>query len=628
MREDGNPLYCNVEAGSRGGGPAAGLKRTPWNRWITVKAILPDSKFKILLAALLLPALLGSCAYFNTLYNARRTFKEAEETAAKDGNTKSVRVKYDEVAEGCAKVIRDYPDSRWVDDAIFLMGKALVRKEEYNDGIRKFLELITNYPESDYVPASLYWLALANYEKRDYNQALVYTQRFLKNYPDNELRYQVLFLAGDISVELENNDQALDYFSMVAEEASKREIVDKAILKSADLHYRFEDWKNASVFYERAFGKGLNRSDRYLISLKLGQSYAKTGRCREALEILETTMKDAATTNERGPVELGQALAYACMDSLDRAIDIYKKVTVTYPGSDYSAEACYRLGLIYQEKLDSLQRAQEFFEKVGRESSGSKYASTALQKSGSLKRLIELQKSSAGERTAEQEAENKFYMAELQLTKLDEINLAIRNYTIVADSFPGSRVAPKAAYALAWIRENRTGEKEKAVELYGALVMRYPCSHQAAGAVEQLVRMGENELAASLSAYIASALIDSVAAEAERGRMAPDTLSTGGTESPPDSTSAARMTPDELRKKALKDTRYPLPQPDEAVEAVKRAPADSLRSARKGEGAVTDTLKNVPGGPGAGPDTLRAAGKSGEAKPDSTGRKEKDRDGE
>ena len=46
-----------------------------------MKAILPVSKFKVPLAALLLPALLGSCAYFNTLYNARRTFKEAEEAA-------------------------------------------------------------------------------------------------------------------------------------------------------------------------------------------------------------------------------------------------------------------------------------------------------------------------------------------------------------------------------------------------------------------------------------------------------------------------------------------------------------------------------------------------------------------
>ena len=100
--------------------------------------------------------------------------------------------------EKCGKVIRDYPDSKWVDDAIFLMGQSLVRQGEYDKGIRKFIELTTNYPESKYVSRSMYWLAMANYDKGEYNQALLYTSRFLEAYPDDDQRFQVMFLAGDI----------------------------------------------------------------------------------------------------------------------------------------------------------------------------------------------------------------------------------------------------------------------------------------------------------------------------------------------------------------------------------------------------------------------------------------------
>ena len=71
---------------------------------------------------------------------------------ARDGEVdRNLEEKYGEVIEKCGKVIRDYPDSKWVDDAIFLMGQSLVRQGEYDKGIRKFIELTTNYPESEYV---------------------------------------------------------------------------------------------------------------------------------------------------------------------------------------------------------------------------------------------------------------------------------------------------------------------------------------------------------------------------------------------------------------------------------------------------------------------------------------------
>jgi len=108
----------------------------------------------ILVAVVLAAAVtLGSCAYFNTLYNAKKIYGEAEEMREnKDGEVdRNLKEKYNEVITKCGKVIRDYPDSKWVDDAIFLMGKCLVRQGEYDKGIRKFLELTTNYPERNYV---------------------------------------------------------------------------------------------------------------------------------------------------------------------------------------------------------------------------------------------------------------------------------------------------------------------------------------------------------------------------------------------------------------------------------------------------------------------------------------------
>jgi TolA-binding protein len=477
-------------------------------------------------AVLLIILSILSCAYFNTLYNARRMYGEAEEQRVEKGDSKASRTKYEEVVKKCANLISAYPDSRWVDDALFLMGQALVRQGELNKGIRKFTELRSNFPESKYVAPALYWLALANFEKRDYLQALDFTGKYLARHPDHELRYQTMFLAGDVHLELENTEEALNFYSMVAEQAGEREVVDEAVTKSAALFYKNEDWEKAADNYRKALRKGLPSERRRELSLALGDCYTKIGKCAEAMELFDRLDEEVLTSRDKPPVLLGQAASYECMDSLSSALASYDRVTKDYPKSSFSAEAYYRMGIIYHEKMDSLVRAEEAFSKVAGEYANSPYASVALQKSSSMKRLIELQKSEGEGETRDQLADKRFLTAEIQLMRLGEIDLAIANYRAVVDSFSGTEAAPKAAYALAWIYRHERGDSIMAVDAYREVAVRYPLTPQAKGAVMELRELGEDDLVTTLAAYIDSALADTAAAwaeeEARRRKMQAD----------------------------------------------------------------------------------------------------------
>ena len=454
--------------------------------------------------------LAASCAYFNTLYNARRIYRETEERReqGKSGE-REMRESYEEVITKCAKVVRDYPDSRWVDDALFLMGKALVRKGDIDKGIRKFVELMTNFPESDYVPKSIYWLGLAYYEKGDSNHALVYTDRFLDEYPKNELRNKVMFLAGDVSRELEQEEEALSYYSRVAEEASDGDVIDEATLKTAELFYEKGDWEKAASAYLRVLRKGIPWARKYEISLALGDCYIRMEKCAEALEVYDRLMEEIVTAKEKPPVELGRASSYVCMDSLETALSIFESVTGEFPRSSYSAEAFYHIGVIYHERLDSLQRAQEAFSKVAGEYADSEFAPRAIDKSTSIKRLIELEQSPGeGASGREQMAEKRFLAAEIQLTQLGEIDLALEKYTALLDSFPKSSYAPQAAYAIAWIHDREKQDRDRAIELYRRVISLYPRSPQALGSIERLGTLGALELRERMQAVVDSALVD------------------------------------------------------------------------------------------------------------------------
>jgi TolA-binding protein len=507
-----------------------------------------NAAFTIAVASLVLGASFNSCAYFNTLYNARKLYKEAEKAGEKGGGGKEQREKYKHVIEKCAQLIQDYPKSRWVDDAAFLMGMALVRQEEYDKGIRKFLEILANFPESGYVPEAIYWISFSYYKKDDYNLALSFTERLLKEYPKSELRYQALFLGGDIKRELEDYEGALEFYGRVADAASKKEIIDEARLKSAELFYARHEWDKAGASYEKLLGKGITWEKRYTISLALGDCYARTGKCRDALLLFDGLLAKATAVQDIPSLLLGRAESYVCMDSLGRAFSVYDEVIVKYPKSTYSAQAYYRKGVIYHEKLDSLRAAQEAFSKVSGEYASSEYAAVSLEKSSSMNRLLELQQSAGGAETSEQAAEKRLMAAEIQLTRLGNVPVALAGYASMLDSFPETDVAPKAAYAIAWIHQYRLNEKDTAIARYRFLVEQYPRSPQARGALFQLGYLGATDLKGYLSAFVDSVRADTTAAQktASVAAALPDSLGAAKIEPPPvspDTTGRARIEP-------------------------------------------------------------------------------------
>ena len=71
--------------------------------------------------------ILSSCAYFNTFYNAQQFYKEADKLRLeKDGEMIPITAldKYGKVIDKCQKVLKDFPDSRFVTEATLLMAKS------------------------------------------------------------------------------------------------------------------------------------------------------------------------------------------------------------------------------------------------------------------------------------------------------------------------------------------------------------------------------------------------------------------------------------------------------------------------------------------------------------------------
>ena len=80
----------------------------------------------------------SGCAYFNTFYNAKIYYQEAEKLRLeKEGEATPITAmdKYGKVIEKCQKVLNEFPKSRFKTNAVLLMAQARYYRGDYDIAI-------------------------------------------------------------------------------------------------------------------------------------------------------------------------------------------------------------------------------------------------------------------------------------------------------------------------------------------------------------------------------------------------------------------------------------------------------------------------------------------------------------
>ena len=107
---------------------------------------------KIFLTIFPILLFLSGCVYFNTFYMARRNFKIAERQYEKDKGVVSQTNKknYTDSIEAAALVVRDFPDSKYIDDSLFIIGISYFRTGDYSRALLKFNEILQAFPDGEF----------------------------------------------------------------------------------------------------------------------------------------------------------------------------------------------------------------------------------------------------------------------------------------------------------------------------------------------------------------------------------------------------------------------------------------------------------------------------------------------
>lgn len=539
------------------------------------------------------------CAYFNTFYNAKRLYAEAQEIPrSREGTaSSSTKDKYDKVIAKCEAVIASYPDSKHVDDAILLIGKCLYETGDYGGAIGRLSVLDTLSTDAKVKAEGRLVTAKSYIAKDETDKAIPFLQQAVDANP-KDASDEMLFYLGTALVKSGDDSTAVRYLEQLALNYPRSSFRVQADLEVAEVYAERGEYEKSLAVYGRLRRVPLEEPDQIRFLTGLGKAHTENGDFEEAIAVYRELDSYIVDPTLKAAYLLVKARAYTGLDSIPVAIDTYKTIGASYPRSMFSAEAHYRLGGIYQDKLDSLQLAQQEFDKVAGEYAGSPYASESISSSAAISKLLRLNESLKSGGGGEDQASVQFDLAEIELLQFENYEKALAGYRKVVDEFPDNDLAPRAAYAIAYIYDAQLGDTTNAVPAYELVSARYTYTQQGEFARDALKRLGhpvpEPPPAPPKEEAPAAAASDTTRVVAPG-----DTTGSGG------------------QTKSASDTTRAVPPPAVTASDTTRAaaPGDTTRTAPP-SAAASDTTKTVEQ-PKAESDTTKTTGRT-EAKDDTT----------
>ncbi|NOZ08159.1 MAG: outer membrane protein assembly factor BamD [FCB group bacterium] len=441
--------------------------------------------FKRFVLAAALVLLLG-CVYYNTFYNAEQSFGKAlkiieDSPAADDEVPAGAKKLLDSAIEKSNIVLQKFPESKYVDDAYYIIGQASFLKGDNTTAERYFNKLLSEYPDSPYQAECNIWLAYAHFKMGYVDSAQTRIKDILNlgetRKSDKYLLYKIM---GEIQLEKDSLNNAFLYLQKAADFAntdSKRSYIYGKLVSLAENN---NDLESAIGFLEQLQIFSTNDQVKEDAKFKWIEYNRQIGNFNIVLEELDKMLQDSNNERLYLTLELERAKTLiAGRDFVDARIALDDILAnKTYQRKPKTADACYLLGkLAFTEDFD-LPLALTFLDSVSRISTRSNYKTEVRDLTKKIEKYQNL--------LAEFDAVSSAGVPEETESSVDEMEPALADSTDrmplgypseLSDSKSGPAATPDSLlFTVSEMLLFEFQQTDRALEYYQELVKDYPDS--------------------------------------------------------------------------------------------------------------------------------------------------------
>lgn len=475
-----------------------------------------------------LAAGIGSCAYYNSYYLARKNYFLGTNGAPyplvkpDPGQGQS----FQKAVDYSKKVISEYPKSKLVDDAYLLWAKALLGRDDPLQTINMLADFPTRFPKSPLKNEALFILGVAQRQARRYADAEQSLGQYLQVAGKSPLvPYAELERARALS-SLERYDDAAKAAGAVLEKNPRsalvpeaREVRGEALFQATHpatsredfrwlgAHAKTDEDRLTYLLRECDALEAAHQWDEELSLLRRALSHEVEPVPAQVVTPSEALAAGGGGSGIAGATGLNNVAVVTANDHYGRletrigtvqllagrqkeALDAYGRVMNDYPRTPLAAEAQYRIGYAWETGAEDFVRARSEYARVRDQFPSSPFAQQAQARLSNLDRVTQF-RSTTGD-TSQRHAEAGFLLAELYLFQHDKPDRALEQYRAVADSFAGTPWAAKAMVAEGWVLSRKLDRKAAADSLWWEVVRHHAGTEAQLAARDYLEAEGQS----------------------------------------------------------------------------------------------------------------------------------------
>jgi len=407
----------------------------------------------------------SSCIYFNTFYNARESFKEAQEIINTKDYTDTelppqAKTLLEEAIVNSRIVIQNYPDSKYIEEAYYIVGVSKFLKDDYLSAIDNLNILISKFPNGEYTNQSILWLALCELRIENYSSSKKMIDQIKTNKKINKYEKYLLNQIIAESFLIENNmDKVYEYLKHALKYSStdreKINIYNKLILIAESNH----DYQNMIIFLDDFYKILEDEEDKKEIKLMSLQYNKKLNNYDFLITEIETLLDLSIFFDKRLFLSLELAKSYYEINDHITSKNLFQSIIEEYSRKKETAEAYYYLAKIQMHENFDFKLIKDFLEKSKTEKSSSKYGKISkelLKKIESLEDFIYEYNYSLT-----QEMQNNpdnlesdsllFSIAQSFYFDLHQTDSAVIRHSELIDKFSQSKYVPRSIFILSLI---------------------------------------------------------------------------------------------------------------------------------------------------------------------------------
>lgn len=321
-------------------------------------------------------------AYYNTYYNAQKNYETGLRKNLDQNREynplQPIRIhpvpvnagaaEFNKAIQKGADVLRRHEDSKWVDDAIALIGKAYYFRKEYFSADQKFNELYLTTSDRKLKQEAVLWRGRVLLDMELHNEGVSYiTQELslLEDTWDEKIRADVVAVLAEHYVKLENWQLASTALHDALPNLPKREYKERGYFLLGQVYEQLGDDQAAFRAYQNVENHFVEYRVQYLAKRKMAEVARDLEKYDVAFDIFNDMVRDDKNLEYKAELDFELARTEQQRKNYRQAEKLYNQVlrnTLRSPAPEIAARSYYGLGDIYRFWYDDFEKAAAYYD--------------------------------------------------------------------------------------------------------------------------------------------------------------------------------------------------------------------------------------------------------------------------